>query len=132
MIIETAIQKELSGTAAVSALVSNRIYFVKAPQDVIKPYIVFFKVSAPREHTHDGAAGLVEARFQFDVFATTYIAAKAIAGQIQAILQGYSGTMGGAGGVYVNGCFYDDEQDLWEEDTNLYHIAMDFLMWVSE
>jgi len=129
MLIEQAILDELIGTAGITDLVGQRIYYVKAPQDVTTPYIVFTKVSAPREHDHDGSSGLVGARFQFSVFATTYYEAKQIVVQVQAVLQAYSGTMGE---VVVNGSFYQNEVDFWEEDTKLYHVACDYLIWYNE
>jgi hypothetical protein len=122
----------LNATAGLTALVSTRIYFVKAPQDVTNPYVVVSKISGVREHAHEGASGLAHPRFQCSVFATTYKEAKSIAVQIQTALQGHSGTIGGAGGVEVNGIFYDDEVDFWEEEHGLYHIAMDFRIWHNE
>lgn len=129
MLIEQAILDELIGTSGVTDLVGTRIYYVKAPQNVTTPYVVFTKVSAPREHDHDGSAGLVGARFQFSVFAKTYYETKQIAVQIQTVLQAYSGTMGE---VVVNGAFYQNEVDFWEEDTKLYHVACDYLIWYNE
>jgi len=132
MIIEQAILTLLAGTSGVTALVSNRIYYVQAPQKVDTPYIVFFKVSGNRDHTHDGATGLANPRFQVDIFGETYLSVKDVAAQVQAALQGYSGTMGGAGGVAVNGCFYEDENDFYGETTKLYHIAQDYILWHRE
>ncbi len=132
MTIEQAILTALLADAGLIAVVGERIYPVLAPQDVVKPYIVFSKISAPRDHTHDGGSGLVNARFQFSCFATTYQVAKQVAGLIQAVLQGYSGTLGGAGGVVVNGCFYEDETDLYEPDSALFHVAVDYRLWHQE
>ena len=129
MLIEQAILDELIGTSGLTDLVGQRIYYVKAPQDVTNPYVIFTKVSAPREHDHDGSAGLVSARFQFSAFATTYYVVKQIAVQIQTVLQAFSGTMGE---VTVGGSFYQNEVDFWEEDTKLYHVACDYLIWYNE
>jgi len=130
--IEQAILTELLGQSGLTDLIGERIYYVKAPQDVDTPYIVFFKVSAPREHSHDGASGLAHPRFQLSIFATTYYEAKQIAEQVQTALQAYSGTMGGAGGVEVGASFYENETDIWEEGQKLYHIAADYLIWHEE
>ena len=132
MLIEQALMTLLNATAALTAVTSTRIYFVKSPQDVTAPYVVVSKISSVRQHDHDGAAGLAQARFQFSCFATTYTVVKTMAAAIQSALQGYSGTMGGAGGVTVNGAFYEDETDFWEEESKLYHLALDFLLWHKE
>jgi len=132
MLIEQAILKELVGSSGITDLVGERIHYVKAPQDVEAPYIVFFKVSSPREHSHDGASGLARARFQFSCFADSYYEAKQIVIAIQSAIQAFSGIMGGAGGVNVEGCFYADETDLYEDKVAIYHIAVDFLLAYEE
>ncbi len=136
MMIEQALHTELAGATGLTALVGERIYFRKAPQDVSKPYLVFFKVSAPREHSHDGASGLVASRWQFSCFATSYKEAKDVVQQVQAELQAFSGVMGGAGGVYVGAAFYMDENDYYESgartESDLYHIAADYRIWHEE
>lgn len=132
MLIEQAVLKELIGTSGLTNLVGQRIYYVKAPQNVSNPYIIFSKIAAPREHDHDGASGLASARFQFSIFAQTYREVKLIAGQIQSALQAFKGTMGGDGGVSVNGCFYENEIDFWEEGIKLYHTDCSYLIWHNE
>jgi len=132
MLIEQAIKKELIGTSGLTDLVGQRIYYVKAPQNVSNPYVVFSKISASREHDHDGASGLVPARVIFSIFAETYREVKLIAGQIQSALQAFKGTMGGDGGVSVNGAFYQNEADFYEENIKLYHTDCNYLIWHNE
>ncbi|MDD4985867.1 MAG: DUF3168 domain-containing protein [Dehalococcoidales bacterium] len=111
----------------INSLCEGRVYYVSAPQDVTAPYIVFLKVSAPREHAHDGAAGLARVRFQFSIFSSTYLAAKQTAQAMQAILQGYQGT---SEGIYIHVCLYDNETDMYE--NNFYHVAVDYIVWHRE
>lgn len=125
MVIEQAIMTALLAASTISNLVVKRIYFATAPQDVVNPYIVFFKVSSVRVASHDGASGLAAARFQFSCFAETYKEAKSIALALQGVLEGYSGTLGAAGGVQTS-VFYENEQDLYEQDSKLFHIAVDY------
>ena len=72
MIFEQALMTYLLAQSGITDLVGTRIHYVKAPQDVAKPYIVFFKVTGPRDHSHDGGTGLANPRFQFSIFSTTY------------------------------------------------------------
>lgn len=132
MHIEQALQKHMEAQPDLAALVGGCIYYVRAPQDVQSPYLVFFKVSASRPHSHQGASGLALARFQCSCFAETYYSAKQLAWQLQGALQGFSGIMGGEVGVEVGGCFYDNEQDQYEPQTGLYHVAVDYLVWHRE
>lgn len=129
MLIEQALLTELLNVAALTALIDDKLYYVKAPQDIQEPYIVFFKVSSPREHSLTGPSGLATARFQFSIFSTTYQEAKQIAGLIQTALQGQNKIIGGAGGVYAN-ILYDNEQDLTEDE--IYHVAQEFIVLHNE
>jgi len=128
MKIEQAILKELLADSGTTSLIGERLYYVKAPQDVAKPYVVFFKASGPREYSHDGASELARPRFQFSCFATTYYQAKQIAEAIRVAIEAFSGTMGGVGGVEIGSCFCINESDIYEEDTKLFHVAVDYLI----
>jgi hypothetical protein len=127
LLAQTFVTTYLTGTDG-----KKRIYPVIAPQDVATPYIVVFKVDAPRDHSHDGASHLANPRFQISIFSTTYAEAKAIAAAVQAALQGHAGTMGGAGGVAVGAIIYENEVDFYEEDTKLFHLACDYIVWHYE
>jgi hypothetical protein len=50
---------------------------------------------------------------------------------IQGVLEAFTGTLG-TDGVNVGACFYIDEQDFYEEDTKLFHIAADYRIWHEE
>jgi len=128
MIIEQGLHDKLAATAAITALVSTRIYYVRAPANVTAPYVTIQKISAPRGHTYTGPSGLAEARFQLNIIASTYTVCKSIAAAIQAVLDGFSGVMG-TGGVNVGGCFYDNETDLpYDDELGLYGLAVDYLI----
>jgi hypothetical protein len=126
MIFEQALMTYLLDQSAITALVNTKIYFTRAPQDVDQPYIVVFKVSGPRVHSHDGGSGLANPQFQLSIFASSYGTAKEIAAAIQSALQGYTGTMGGGSGVFVGNCMYVNEVDQYEVETELHHIAVDY------
>jgi len=128
MIIEQAILTELNTTAGLTALVGQRIYYTKAPQDVLEPYIVFIKVSSIRNHSYTGSSHFAESRFQFSIYSTTYAETKTIAKQLQTILECTSGNIGTAPGVDVGAIYYDNETDLFEPETRLYHLACDYLI----
>lgn len=132
MLIEQGLMTYLLAQSGITTYVGDRIYYARADQDVEAPYIVVTKVSGVREHSHDGGTGLAHPRFQLAVFGTTYSSCKTIAAAIQAALQGYSGTMGGAGGVSVDAVFYENETDLYESDTALFSVITDYIIWHHE
>ena len=128
MLIEQAILTQLNTFAGLIALVGQRIYYIKAPQAVIEPYVVFFKVSAQRGYYTTADDGIVSSRFQFSVFSTTYSEAKSITAQISLALPRGPTNIGTTPGVDIGGLYYDNETDLYENETMLFHIACDYLI----
>jgi len=119
MSIEVALQNKLLENENLKNIVGERIYILKLPQNPVYPAVAYFKVSNPRHHAIDVAYP----RFQFSVFAKTYKASKDLADLIRFVLQREKGITGGIPiiqGVYLN------EIDLYESDTQLYHIACDY------
>ena len=129
MLIEEGLITYLLAQSGVTAYVGEQIHFVHAPQNVTAPYIIIIKISGVREHSHDGSSELAHPRFQLSVFANTYSEVKGIASALQTVLQTYSGTMGS---VNVDVVFYDNEVDMYEQETGLYHTALDYIIWHTE
>ncbi|MDA8212162.1 MAG: DUF3168 domain-containing protein [Clostridia bacterium] len=136
MIIEEALYAHLNTYANLTALVGNRIYPLVLPQKGSYPAITYQKVSGPRLHALQTDPGTAHPRFQISCWAQTYSKAKAVVKQVQAALQDFSGIMGGAGGVQVDAVLFENEFDLYEEETEgktgLYHIPVDFIIWHQE
>lgn len=140
MTLEEALYTHLSGYAGLTALVSTRIYPDEMPQGCAKPAVVYQRIDTPREYTHDGPAHLAHPRFQFTAWAlpsataSGSTTAKAVADQIRAALDGYTGTMGGAGGVAVQAVFVADERSGFEMDgqTRLHSYQLDVILWHEE
>ncbi len=67
---ETSFFPWLSDQSTLSALIGTRIYPGHAPDAVVRPYIVFYLITADSEHTHSGPAFRSQ-RIQFSIFADT-------------------------------------------------------------
>ncbi len=132
MFIEEALYSYLSGHAGLTNLVGTRIYPLVMPQNISLPAATFSKVSGPRVHAMQKDAGMAYPRFQVSCWGITYKSTKEVAAQVRAALQDFKGTMGGAGGVVVGGVFIQDENDLYEPGTHVYHVALDFIIWHDE
>lgn len=132
MTIEAAITKHLTENAGVASLAAGRVYPGHLPQKPTLPAIVMHRISGPREHSHDGSSGLAHPRFQFDVWAGSHVKAKALAEAVRAAMDGFRGTMGGAGGVEVSGCFLEDDDDGYDDALELFVWRMDFIVWHAE
>ncbi len=109
MKIDRVIKNQLTGTAAVTALLGRRIFPVIAPASTQTPYAVYTLVSEITEHALSGDSAEVSALYQVSVFDEDYNDAKAGADAIRAVLQNFSGTMGGGGGITVGRCFFVQE-----------------------
>jgi len=132
MLIEEALMTYLLAQSGVTDYVGQRIYFARARQGTSKPYIVISKIDSPRPGSHETSDHLAHPRFQLSVFSATYGEAKNIVEALRSALQGYSGTMGGEGGVTVGAVFCDDETDLDPGQSGPYGIAADYIIWYQE
>ncbi len=87
---------------------------------VTVPYIVVHKVSAPRGYTLSGSDTTVVTRFQVDVYANDYPTAKTHCTALYG-LQFSTGTD-------ISSIQLENEIDMYESDTKLHHIALDFIV----
>jgi hypothetical protein len=126
--IETDLYSYLSTCIALIALVSTRIYPVQAPKEVATPYLVYFKVSPNRKYTHQGFANFQQPRIQISCYATRYITsgseigAKSLSQILISALEAWPGA------ERIQAVQVEDEKDLIDPDTNLYHVAVDFFV----
>jgi hypothetical protein len=129
--VERAIYARLTVGNPIPAL-SVRLYPVAAPAAVTMPYAVYARVSAVRARGTTGPSGLVSARFQIDVYGATYTSARDVAQSIRARLDGFRGTVSGAGwSCLIEGVSLLSDQDLHEPDIRpeaLFRVSQDYLI----
>lgn len=117
--IEESLRTKILADSDVTDDIGQRLYILKLPQNPTYPTVTYFKVSNARHHDLDVAMP----RYQIDVWAESYITARQVADNIRKALQRESGNWSG---ISVIQAVYEGETDLYEEDTELYHIAQDF------
>ncbi len=120
MSIESVLYDRLTGYAGLSALISTRLYPNVAPQNVTVPFVTFRRVSAVRDSAFGADAGSVTARFQFDMYATTYSGVRAIAEQLRGALQRWTTTSG----ITVEDTFIVNELETFDAEPALLHRAV--------
>ena len=91
--IEPATRIILSQDAVIGPLVTDRIYFIVAPQNERRPRIVLLLVSSVPGHTFEGQAGYRKGRLQCDCLAPSYQQAKELATAAQSALDNFTGTV---------------------------------------
>ena len=115
----------LAADATLTALVSTKIYPVIAPQNVASPFVVYSIASAIPTNTKDRISEVDTMRVQIDCYARTYSQVEAIASAARLAIDGQTGTKAG---IYVDGVAYENEQDLIDEDVDLYRKSLDFFI----
>lgn len=127
--IETALFQYLSAHVGLTALVGSRIYPMQAPAGAAKPCLVYTLISIDRKQSHDGYSGVQVIRMQISCFAAawetdgTTVGVKAVAAQVIAAMEAWEGA------TDIQAVFPAGEQDLFEEETQLYHTPLDFEIW---
>lgn len=105
-----------------------KIYPLIVPQGVVYPAIVYQVVSANPIYCHTpGGATADEYRVQVSVFDTSYLALENLARAIRLVLEDYAGT---SETEKITKVLLDNQRDRYEEDSRLYHRAMDFRLFV--
>jgi hypothetical protein len=123
--VEAALYSILSGTAAVTAQVSTRIYPSFLPQDTALPALTYFRVSTIREEAMNTDPGRATARFQVSVWTTSAYSAGTIADIVRSALHRNIGTYGG---VTITDLAIENEVATYDFDTEEHQVAMDFLI----
>jgi len=99
-------------------LVSNRAYPLKAPLNVVKPYITFQVVSNVPEVALDGPIGTENRRVQIDAWDDDYPGVKTLEASIKAAM---------IAATFVNVPL--NSMDLDDPETGLYRVTMDYSIW---
>ncbi len=128
MLLEAAIYSQLSTYAGLAALTGTRIYPLLLPQDPTLPAVTYQTISRVMEEVRGAGPRYAETRVQIDCWAASYSSAKAVAEQVRAALQDYTGTMGGAGGVPVLDGDMTSETDVYEPDALLHRVMVEALI----
>lgn len=119
----------LLADGTVAGLVATRIYPSVLPQAPTLPAITYSTISAVRDHTMAGPDGLPSKRIQIDAWGSTFAQVAALADAIRERLDGHLGAMGS---TEVKGVFASTERHLYESETKLYRVSMDYIVWHRE
>lgn len=114
----------------------DSIHYTRAPTKTSPPYGVISIISNRRERTHDGRDGLAEARVQIDWFTKTDSESEQLSSAtIEAVEKVQNETIGvrrGKGGIFIAQVTIETEFDDYEDDTGLFHKAIDLTIQYEE
>ena len=136
MTLREAVYNALSGDSDLTGIVGTRIYWMLMPQGVIYPAVTFEMLPASARVSLMG----VDSTLAMDtVQVTVWGEAEHVddmetaAGYIQAVLQDFTGTLGGGGGVSIDRIFLEsNQQALLNAEVGVYQIAQEFVVWYQE
>ena len=106
-------------------IAGNRIFPGFVPQGQLYPAIVYQRDGGTFLRTHDGHNGLVRSSFQIDCYAKSISSASALATRVKSALIDYATRP-------VNMIGLDNEFDLFEAETELYRVCLQFTVWHFE
>jgi hypothetical protein len=107
-------------------LVSNRCYPIKLPEEVTFPALTYFQVSGSDGSTHGGFDHTVQARWQVSCWGKTYADTRVLAEAVKLALRAFAGD----GIEEVKKSTIENETDMYEADTEIYHIPIDFMLFI--
>ncbi len=114
------IYQHLSKDLEIQAMVGDRIYPVKLPQDPTYPAITYFQVSGSPIYTKQGKHGVV-LRVQISCWAKSYTAVKQLATKVILAMDGYAKEN-----------FNQNEFDIYEDEAEVYQVPLDFNIFAKE
>lgn len=125
MAFEEGLYSYLSTYPGLVPLIGTRIYPLLLPQDPVLPAVTYQRISTPRMHAFERSF-LPHPRFQFDCWATTFPAARAVAEQVKLALDVYMGAMGAE---TVQASILDGDRDIYEAEAKIFHSIVDAIIW---
>ena len=134
--IGAATRTKLIGTSAVAALLGTRIYPDQLPQSPTLPAAVYYGISGTDEPRLSGLAGFATERIQIDAYASTRLAANALALAIRDALtsswgRGTWGTVGVSGCNPEGGERYDTQELGDGSDERQFITSRDYLVYFT-
>lgn len=138
MAIEHAFRTLLTNDAAVTAVVSTRIYLIRTPDNATFPCISYQRLDTTREHTLNGASTFSISTFQVDIWAPKISSngltsgpdiAQDLARKVQNALDGYRGEINS---VDIQGILSNNESQGWEQDVDVFRVTQQWRIFHRE
>jgi len=93
-----------------------------SPRGVSYPALTYIKISGPTLHDAD----IAYPRFQLSCWSEEYSEVKQLAAAVKEVLQRFKGIMGSTPGIKVSQVVFENELDLYDPETGVYHIPADY------
>ena len=122
--LETKIFDQLTTSTRVTDYAGRRVYPVILPQSPTYPCISYQRIWGGQENLLSGYATLQNALIQIDCWATSYAAVKHLSTAVHYM-------MDVAGSTRFKAVLSGD-QDMYEDEVEIFRVSMDFQVWNRE
>lgn len=125
--IEQGMVLLVQGNAGVAAVASAGGGFLGSlPKDFPLPSWSYIVASDPVDYELGGSVNVSNTRIQIDCYGASAVDALALAAAIDAVLQGYHGTMTDPDSTVVQGCFRSNKIDFFDDEARNYRRMLEY------
>jgi len=124
--MEAALIAKLLASVSVTALVGQRINWVRRPQGDALPCIVLHRIDGAPDVHHGGRSGLVQSRVQVDCWGSSYGSAKAVARAVENAITAQTFTQGATRFDVI--LIADERDTTFDETTPLFRTSLDLMI----
>ena len=126
---EPAFFQYLRTVSQVATLVGQKIYPVRAPQGIDRPFVVWDRIGVERQQMDCAASPLVKGLYQFACYGVSYQQAMDVHAAIWSALQDFHGLMGD---VMVRQCHCTSDLVRDDEDPAIHRVVQSWDVWYVE
>ena len=136
--VRVGLRSYLLADSSISAMVDgSRIFPVVVPEGIVGTSVVISRISGVGVNDMQGRSGLSQSRMQIDCWATDADTATILANLVKERVDGFRGSIAWdenspGNAVVVQGVFFDGERDRFDENTELYSVSRDYIVWYEE
>jgi hypothetical protein len=130
--IELGVVLLIEANQAVSAIPNVGGYFGTLPKDATLPAWSYATVSDTADMILGGPTTVGSRRTQIDVYSADAATAIQLANAIDALLNGYRGTLPDPDATVVQGCFRTNMIDFFDVDSRTYRRMLEYVFWVNQ
>lgn len=113
----------------VASLIGDRIYPTRAPQGVLRPYLVWMRQGVERQQLYCGVDATVLGDYMFSCYGITQQQANDVAVAVRNAMQDFAGLMGD---VRVKNAHLRDSFPIGDEDPNIFTVRQLWRIWFVE
>jgi hypothetical protein len=132
MTMERALFEKLKSANLVA---DDKIYALRAKQGDTGPFIIYQRISSERWRHINGPTGMVQAMMQIDIYTGDYNETKALALQVETLLDGFRGTVAYGGDspratLRFGGISLQNDVDIFDQTDEpfLCRVSQDYLI----